>query len=249
MVTTGILMATTGSLEYVDRGMPAALVISAGLATIAAGVVAGVMARARRVLALAALPLLLPITAQLLFHGLRLTGLIPLPVDSLGLVASALAAMGVVALWIVAVSGRSRAGGAAVPIWVVWVGVAASLLYPIMKVSWLLGSPWLAPAGTDGVLDGAFIVPVGVGLVAALSCLFATRWWNSPAPGWAPLAATLGGLLLTGIGLSGLMTAIRFPDTELTGGSGPLIYASWLVWGVCSIAISQRLSTRRPRRS
>lgn len=33
MVTIGALMTTTGSLEHVDRGMPAALVILAGLAT------------------------------------------------------------------------------------------------------------------------------------------------------------------------------------------------------------------------
>lgn len=187
--------------------------------------------------------LLLPSgSALLIIHGLRLVGAIRMPLDPVSAVVSLVAACTLAVLWAVPNPLRPTPGFRLdVPQWVAVTGIAASLIYPILKVSWALGSSWQAPAGTVGVIDATFVVTTALALAAAPPLVIALRWWDRPAPGWVRPVAFVGGMVRTSLGVAGLWSAWLSSEDVV---AGLATYGGWLVWGLCTITASGRLTAR-----
>lgn len=85
---------------------------------------------------------------------------------------------------------------------------------------------WLAPRGVDHHIDATYVVPVGLALLGTSATLVALRWWERPAPRWARPAATVGGLTLIGLGMSGVNATLTTATAEAPA-LGILVYGSW----------------------
>lgn len=114
----------------------------------------------------------------------------------------------------------------------------------MLKTVWLAGADWLAPQGVGTEVDAAYVVPVALALVGGSATAVALRWWDRPAPGWAHHAATVGGLALAGLGVSGV-NATFTTDTAEGPVLGVVVYGSWALWGLTTLAVAGRLSSRR----
>lgn len=245
-LAAGVLAMVHQPHDYVARMSPAWFVLAGAIVALVT-LVAGRTAALRTTGLLIATVFLLPTGAALLiFHALRFTGAIPMPFDAVSAVVSVIAAVTLLALWVSPNPLRPERGTRLdVPRAVAITGIAASLVYPALKVSWALGSSWAAPPGAVGVVDATFVVTIALSIAAVPALAVALRWWDRPAPRWARPAALLGGMVLTSIGASGLWTtwtdffAGRLgPGDELVG---LLVYGGWLVWGLSTITVSRRL--------
>ncbi|MGO1974249.1 MAG: hypothetical protein ACTH2Q_14940 [Propionibacteriaceae bacterium] len=241
-VAAGVLAMEHQPYAYVARTGAPWFVLTGALVAIS-GLVVGRTAALRNAALLVATVFLLPAGgALLIIHGLRLVGAIPMPLDVVSAVISVVAAATLVVLWVAPSPLRpARGSRLAVPRWVAVTGALASLVYPALKVSWALGSSWVAPAGTVGVVDATFAVTTALSLVAAPPLVIALRWWNRPAPRWARPAALVGGMVLTALGASGLWSTWRSADEAVTG---LFVYGGWLVWGLCTVTVSRRLTAQ-----
>lgn len=237
----GVLALLYPAADYVADNSPSWFV----LAGIAVAVVARMFARTtgqRSVGLLVATVLLLPTACTLsLSHLLRAVGAIPFPVDPISACVSIGAAIALLSLWFFPNPLKpSRDLRIPVPAWVPIVGIAASLVYPILKTLWAFGIDFAAPAGSVGVIDATFTATVAVSLAAVPALVIAMRWWNRPAPRWVRPAALIGGLILLSLGVSGLSGVARGPAEDAA--TGLLVYGGWLIWGAAILATAGRLS-------
>lgn len=241
-LAAGVLALIHHPYHYVER-VGATWFVLAGAVVAVVALLAARTAAQRTVGLLLATMLLLPSGgALLIIHGLRLVGAIPMPLDVISAVVSVIAGITVIALWATPNPLRPKSGSRfAVPGWVAIIGIVASLAYPTFKVSWAIGSPWLAPAGAVGVIDATFVATTALSLAAVPALVIALSWWNRPAPRWARPAALTGGMVLSALGASGLWSVPQSADGVA---SGLIVYGSWLVWGLCTIATSGRLTAR-----
>lgn len=196
---------------------------------------------------LIATALLLPAACTLLLlHLLRLVGAIPLPLDPASAVVSVGAALALCSLWFLPNPLRPRRGlRLPVPGWVPVAGIAASLVYPTLKILWALGIDIAAPSDTVGVVDATFFATVAVSLAAAPALAIAMRWWDRPAPGWVRPVALAGGFVLVSLGVSGSWAVATGPGEGVA--TGLLVYGGWLLWGAAVLATAGRLAPETPK--
>ncbi|HEY0949003.1 hypothetical protein [Nocardioides sp.] len=236
-----IALAIHGQAAYVDRIAPAWTPILGSLLALACAT----GARGRRLIGLGAAVLLLPSAIAGVFHVLRATGAIPLEVDGAAVPASLGAALTLTAVWIRCHPLRGDCGQPLdPPRWVVGLGVASATIYPALKTLWLTGIGWLAPPGLGPEIDAEYAVPVTLALLGASATALALRWWDRPAPHRAHGAATIGGLALAGLGICGLNATISTTTPE-DPVLGVVVYGSWLLWGLATLAVASRLSPIR----
>lgn len=249
MVTVCLVVGTGGlfleTADYVERLSPGWFVpAGAGLALVNL-----VAARTRFLrtsgLVIATVLLLPGAVAASVMHVLRMIDAIPLPVDPVSAVISVVAAATLISLWAAPSPLRpARDLSTDVPRWVAAAGIVASLIYPALKASWALGSAWVAPPHTVGVLDTTFWATTGVALVGAVPLIVVLARWDRPTPQWSRPVALLAGMTLSSIGAAGLWSARLDPDQIATG---LFVYGSWLAWGLAVIAVSRRLGPQKPR--
>ncbi|CAI9410190.1 hypothetical protein [Nocardioides sp. T2.26MG-1] len=240
-ILAGAGQVAVGSADYVDRIGPSWGPLAGGLATLLT-VLAG---RSRRSLSVVATVLLLPSCAATVFHVLRATGAIPMPVDVRGALVSGSATVTLLLLWRWCRPLRTTDDRPwETPAWVALLGVAVALVYPAVKTSWVLGSTWLAPRGLEHRVDAEYVAPVLLVGLGTAATLVALRWWRTDAPPFAHPAAAAAGLALVSLGVGGLNATVTHPADE-----GPtlavLVYGSWLLWGLTTLAVAGRLSSRR----
>jgi hypothetical protein len=240
-LVAGLALAASGQAAYVDRIAPIwTPVLGAVLALVCATV-----GQHRKATCVAATVFLLPSAIAGIFHLLRALGAIPLPVDWLALIVSVCAALTVGTAWKLSDPLRREDGlPLETPRWVAGTGVLTALIYPVLKTIWVAGLDWLAPEGVGHEVDAAYVVPVALALVGGSATVVALRWWDRPAPAWARNAAIAGGLSLTGLGVSGVNATFTTPTAE-----GPVlgvvVYGSWTLWGLATLAVAGRLSSQR----
>jgi hypothetical protein len=237
----GSALSASGQAAYVGRIAPTwTPVLGAVLALVCATVV-----KHRKATCVAATVFLLPSAIAGIFHLLRALGAIPLPVDWLALIVSICATLTVATAWKLCDPLRREDGlPLETPRWVAGVGVLAALIYPVLKTIWVAGLDWLAPEGVGHEVDAAYLVPVALALVGGSATMVALRWWDRPAPAWARNTAAAGGLALTGLGVSGMNAT--FTTTTAEGPVlGVVVYGSWTLWGLATLAVAGRLSSQR----
>ncbi|WP_309082044.1 hypothetical protein [Zhihengliuella sp.] len=237
----GIALAVQGQAAYADRISPVwAPLVGALLALMCVAAT-----RRRRLWCIAATVFLLPPTMAGVFHALRVLGAIPLPVDWLALVGSVGAALTLWAAWALCDPLRSGNGRPLqTPRWVALAGLCAALAYPVLKTLWLVGLDWLTPHGVSHRVDAAYAVPVALALLGGAATVVALRWWDAPAPTWAHPAAATGGLMLVGLGACGVNATLTTATAEGPA-LGAVVYGSWLLWGLATLAVAARLSPAR----
>jgi hypothetical protein len=235
----GALALLHPAADYVADNSPSWFVPAGVVAAIGTRVLARTAGQ-RYVGLLLATGLLLPTACALLvLHLLRLVGAIPLPLDPISGLVSLGAAVALFSLWFVpGPLAPRRDARIPVPTWVPYIGIAASLLYPTLKILWALGVDLAAPPDTIGVIDATFVGTAGVSLVAVPALVIAMRWWNHSAPAWARPLALVGGFLLVALGTSGLWAVVQHPTGAITG---LLVYGGWLIWGGAVLATAGRL--------
>ena len=222
-VVAGATQIVVGLADYVDRIGPVWGPLVGGLVAL---VTVG-LRRWRGAMSIVTTVLLLPASVASVFHILRVTRAIPMPVDGRSALVSASALVTLLLLWRWCRPLRTSAGRPLeTPLWVAFLCVAVAMVYPGIKTFWILGGTWLAPQGLEHRVDAANIAPVllvGVGTVATVVAL---RWWRSDAPSFAHPTAVVAGLLLVGLGVGGVNATITHPADE-----GPylavLVYGSW----------------------
>jgi hypothetical protein len=240
-VVAGLALAASGQAAYVDRIAPIWTPVLGGVVAL----VCATVGQHRKATCVAATVLLLPSAIAGIFHVMRALGAIPLPVDWLALVVSLCAALTVWTAWKLSDPLRREDGlPLQTPRWVAAAGVLTALIYPVLKTMWLAGLDWLAPEDVGHEVDAAYVVPVTLALVGGTATVVALRWWDRPAPRWARNAAVAGGLVLTGLGVSGMNATFT---TETADGPvlGVVVYGSWALWGLATLAVAGRLSSQR----
>jgi hypothetical protein len=241
---------------FAARGVPlaAATLSAAGLLLVNGG-----PRWARALLALRWSGLFLMVWAAngLPFDLLRLTPLIPLPVDVPRLVTKTLAFAAAVVLARLALARRVSAAAAPPATWYGYAACVLALPYPIFRTCWAMGGTLgLRWPGAGGQGWAPWLLTIPWLLAAALSLLLVPAWR------WMPRRLMLtAGWLATGIvamiGPAACWSLIR---ALLTGSDrGPagiavwvfgLFYGSWLLWAVAAGAAtrSYQLRTAGPAR-
>jgi len=260
---------TAGALEQLVRNRPAHLgsfaphwipLAAAGLAA------AGIMPskgrpqwlRVRRALHGSGLLLMVWAANGLPLDLLRLTGLIPLPVNWPGLATKTLALAAAVVLAHLALAGPAAPASARPATWYGYAAFVLALPYPVLRTNWALGGTLgLGWPGAAGHGFAPWLLAIPWLLAAAMSLLLVPTWRWMPrrlllAAGWS--ATTIVAL----IGPAACWALV----TGLVGGrdSGPkgiaiwvfgLFYGSWLLWAIAAGAAtrSYQLRSAAPRTS
>jgi len=234
--TPQVLDYETGLVPWGVPLVAAALAIAVAELGLAPDFESSVLAR---VLVVALLALTGWSVAQLLFDGLRMVGLVPLPVSWSGfglrllLLLAATAAL--VPLLTAARENRGRCDQCGrvlpgplgrVPRWPIIVALFFALPYPLFRISWLLGGTVgrTADAAADPALE-VTMAAAGLLLVALALVLLVGQ-----GPGWlrAVLGVTglvVGGLLAVTFGPAAVATAVA----AATGGLDDMLGMAWWI--------------------
>lgn len=183
---------------------------------------------------------------------LRVVGLIPLPVDWLGLVTRTMAlAAAVVVLVHLALAHPAASASTRVAAWYGYAAFVISLPYPVLRTVWLLGGTLgLTRPGAGGEGFAAWLPSIPWLLAAALSLLLVS------AEGWKPrwLLVTAGWFATTVVAMIGpaacwsLVTSLVSGDVGLVDGMAIwvpcLFYGSWLLWAIAGGAATRSYQLR-----
>lgn len=237
---SGVIALLHSAAGYVSDNSPSWFVIAGIIVAVLFRVLARTTGQRYTGLLLATVLLLPTACTLLVLHLLRLVGAIPFPVDLISMCVSVGAAIALFSLWFVPNPlAPRREARVPVPRWVPMIGIAASLVYPVLKILWATGIDVAAPPETVGVIDATFFSTVAISLAATPALAVAMRWWNRPAPAWVRPTALIGGFLLVALGASGLWAVAQDPSGAATG---LLVYGGWLLWGATVLATAGRLS-------
>jgi hypothetical protein len=212
--------------------------------------------RVRRALQWAGFLLLVFVANGLPLDLLRLTRLIPLPIDWPGLATKALALSAAVVIGrrLLALPGPDAAVRTAA-----WYGYAAFLLalpYPVLRVCWAFGAtPGLSRPGAGGAGFAPLLLTIPWLMAAVLSLLLVPIGDRFPrrlllAGGWT--ATTIVGLI--GPGACWTLVAKPAPvpaDASIAGMATwvfAVVYGSWLLWGIAVCAATRSYQVRTANR-
>ncbi len=181
---------------------------------------------------------------------LRLTPLIPLPVDWPGLLRRTAAASAALVLAHLAL-GRPAAATARPATWYGYAAFLVALPYPVLRTAWALGGEiGLSYAGAAGRGWLPWLACIPWLMAAALSLLLVPTWR------WLPRRLLVaGGWFATGmvalVGPGGcwvLITKLLAGDDLRLGGIAPWIpavfYGSWLLWAIAAGAATRSYQVR-----
>jgi hypothetical protein len=184
-------------------------------------------------------------------HLLRLTPLMPLPVDWPGLATKSLALAAAIALARLALA---RPATSASPRAVAWFGYAAFVLalpYPVLRTCWAMGSTiGLTRPGAAGQGWAPWLIGIPWLLAAALSILLVST------PRWMPrrLLLTAGWTATAIVGMIGPAACWALITALLVGGwSAPagistwvfgVFYGSWFLWAIAAGAATRSYQLR-----
>lgn len=188
------------------------------------------------------------------FDLLRLTPLIPLPVDRPGLATRALALAAAIALARLALAHPGASASTRTATWYGYVAFVLVLPYPVLRTWWALGgTPGLGWSGAAGRGWAPWLLAIPWLLAAALSLLLVPTWR------WMPRR-----LLLTGGWFATAVVAMIGPAAcwaligALVGGGGEpikgiamwvpaLFYGSWFLWAIAAGAATRSYQLRSAR--
>jgi MFS transporter, DHA1 family, inner membrane transport protein len=207
--------------------------------------------RVRRALLWSGLLLMVWAASGFPLHLLRLTPLMPFPVDWPGLVTKSLALAAAVALARLALARPAAAPTTRPATWYGYAAFVLALPYPVVRTLWALGSTiGLARPGAGGQGWAPWLIGIPWILAAALSLLLVRtprwmpRWWLLTA-GWTATAI---------VGMIGPAACWALASALLFGGaSGPagmatwvfgLFYGSWLLFAIAAGAATRAYQLR-----
>ncbi len=242
----------SGALGHLLPGQPAAHSFAPGWLRLAAALLAaaGIVRwndrppwpRVRRALLWAGLLLMVWAANGLPLDLLRLSPLIPLPVDWPGLVTRASAFAAAVVLAHLALARPDAPAPAHVATWYGYAAFVLALPYPVLRTHWALGGTLgLAHPGAAGP-PVAWLACIPWLLAAALSLLLVPTWRRLPrrlllAAGWF----ATGAVALVGPGavwtvVSGLVRGgdLGLAEIGIANWVPALFYSSWLLWAVAA---------------
>jgi MFS transporter, DHA1 family, inner membrane transport protein len=185
---------------------------------------------------------------------LRLTPLMPFPVDWPGLVTKSLALATAVALARLALARPATAPTARPATWYGYAAFVLALPYPVLRTLWALGSTiGLARPGAGGQGWAPWLIGIPWMLAAAMSLLLVRT------PRWMPrwLLLTAGWTATAIVGMIGPAACWALVSAWLSGGgSGPgdiatwvfgLFYGSWLLFAIAAGAATRAYQLRSAR--
>jgi hypothetical protein len=197
--------------------------------------------RARRALHWSGLLLMVWAANGLPFHLLRLTRLIPLPVNWPGLVTKTLALAAAVVLARLALARPAAPASARAATWYGYAAFVLALPYPVLRTHWALGGTLgLGWPGAAGHGFAPWLLSIPWLLAAAVSLLLVPTWRWMPrrlllAAGWFATAI----VALIGPAACGALVIASFGDRD----PGPrgiamwvfgLFYVTWLLWALAA---------------
>ncbi len=212
----------------------------------------GAWARARRALLWSGLLLMVWAANGLPLDLLRLTPLIPLPVDWPGLARKLAALAGAGVLAHVALARPTAAGVTRVASWYGYAAFVLALPYPVLRTWWALGgTPGLAWPGAGGRGWLPWLACIPWLLAAVLSLLLVPTWHRLPrrlllVAGWSATAI----VAMIGPAACWAIISTLIEGKSLGGGSGiadwvfGLFYGSWLLWAIAAGAATRSYQRR-----
>ena len=210
---------------------------------------------ARRVLSWVGLLLMVWTANGLPFDLLRIAGLIPLPVDWLGLVTRTLALAAVVVLAHMALARPADSASTHVASWYGYAAFVLALPYPLLRLHWAFGGTLgLSGPGAAGEGFAPLLIAIPWLLAAALSLLLVSTSRRIPrrlllAAGWSATA------VVAMIGPAACWSLVPV----LVGGGDPslggiatwvfgLFYGSWFLWAIAAGAATHSYQLRSAAR-
>jgi hypothetical protein len=186
------------------------------------------------------------------FDLLRLTRLIPLPVDWAAVASRSLAFAAVVALTRLLLARRAEARSTPRPRWPAFAAFALALPYPVMRTIWALGGTLglnRVDAGGHGWLPWLACIPWLMAAALSLLLIASPRWMPRRllvGSGWF----ATGFVALVGPGACWVLVtklAAGAPDLQALGMAAwvpCLFYGSWLLWAVAAGAATYSYQLR-----
>ncbi len=185
---------------------------------------------------------------------LRLTPLMPFPVDWPGLVTKTLALAAAVVLARLALARPADPPAARAAAWYAYAAFVLALPYPVLRTCWALGSTiGLVRPGAAGHGWAPWLIGIPWLLAAALSLLLVST------PRWMPrtLLLTAGWTATAIVAMVGPTACWALVNALLFGGGSPsvgiatwvfgLFYGSWLLWAIAAGAATRSYQLRSAR--
>jgi VanZ family protein len=207
--------------------------------------------RARRALLWSGLLLMVWAANGLPFDLLRLTPLIPLPVDWPGLATRVLALGAAIALARLALAHPGASASTRTATWYGYAAFVLALPYPVLRTWWALGgTPGLGWPGAAGRGWAPLLLAIPWLLAAALSLLLVPTWR------WMPrrLLLTAGWFATAVVAMVGPAACWALIGALVGGGGEPikgialwvpaLFYGSWLLWAIAAGAATRSYQLR-----